>query len=89
MENMEIERILATEFCDKRDVILKSDLRRSAVTQKQANTELKNIEGLRNHLAHAGDIASTHARALQTVRSVKSARQWIRYLTDLLTAWDH
>jgi CBS domain-containing protein len=89
MENMEIERILATEVCDKRDVILKSDLRRSGVTQKQANTELKNIEGLRNHLAHAGDIASTHARALQTVKSVKSARQWIRYLTDLLTAWDH
>jgi predicted transcriptional regulator len=87
-ENMEIDRVLATEFCDKRDSILKSGLLRTGLTQKQATKELKDIEELRNHIAHAGDIASTHRKALQTVTSVKSARQWISYFNDLLTAWD-
>ena len=86
-ENMEIDRVLATDFCDKRDSILKSGLLRTGLTQKRATKELKHIEELRNHIAHAGDIASTHGRALQTVTSVKSARQWISYFDDLLTAW--
>jgi len=85
IDNMEVDRILATEFCDKRDVLLKSNLHRSGITSKQANTELRYIEKLRNHVAHAGDIASSHAKALQTVNSVKSARQWISHLTD----WGH
>jgi hypothetical protein len=86
-ENMEIDRVLATDFCDKRDSILTSGLLRTGLTQKRATKELKDIEELRNHIAHAGDIASTHGRALQTVTSVKSARQWISYFDDLLTAW--
>jgi hypothetical protein len=44
--------------------------------QESGECRLKNIEGLRNHVALAGDIASTEAKALQTVNSVKSARQW-------------
>jgi hypothetical protein len=84
---MDIDRVLATEFCDKRDSILKSGLRRGGIAKKQATKELKDIEKLRNDIAHAGDIASTHAKALHTVTSVKSARQWISYFNDLLTAW--
>jgi hypothetical protein len=45
--NMEIDRILATDFCDKRDAILKSCLLPPGVTRKQANKQLKNIENLR------------------------------------------
>jgi hypothetical protein len=62
-------------------------LLRAGLTQKQATKELKDIEELRNHIAHAGDIASTRGKALQTVTNVKSARQWISYFNDLLTAW--
>ena len=87
-ENMEIDRVLATEFCDKRDGILKSGVRRAGITKTQAIMELKNIEKLRNRIAHSGDIASTHAQAAQTVKSVKFARLWIGYLTDLLTMGD-
>jgi hypothetical protein len=87
--NMEIDRILATQFCDKRDAILKSGTHPSAMTYNQAEQELRRVEELRNHVAHAGDIASTEAKALQAVKTVKLARQWIMYLTDLLAARSH
>jgi hypothetical protein len=81
--NMEIDRIHATEFCDKRDVILKSDLRLPNLSRTQAEKQLREVEELRNNLAHAGDIASNETRALQTVDSVRLARQWIAYFTAL------
>jgi hypothetical protein len=81
---MEIERILATDFCDKRDLILKLGLCHSEITRKEATKQLKSIEKLRDHVAHAGDIASTQAKALHAVNSIKAARQWITYLTALL-----
>jgi hypothetical protein len=87
--NMDIDRILATDFCDKRDLILKLGLFHSGITRKQATEQLKKIERLRDHVAHAGDIASTQAKALQAVSSVKAARQWITYLTALLADRGH
>jgi hypothetical protein len=87
--NMDVDRILATEFCDKRDAILRSGHLRPGITRKQATKELKDIEELRNHVAHSGDIASTHAKAVQTVNSVKLSRQWITYLTALLSTRGH
>ncbi len=85
VENLEIDRLLATDFCDKRDLILKLGLFCSGITRNQATKQLKSIEKLRDQVAHAGDIASTRAKALQTVNGVKSARQWITHLTALLT----
>jgi hypothetical protein len=78
-----------TQFCDKRDAILKSGLHPTSVSYKQAEKQLRRVEELRNHVAHAGDIASTEAKALQAVNSVKFARQWIMYLADLLIACGH
>ena len=89
IENMEIDRILATDFCDKRDLLLKLGLFHSEITRKQATKQLKSIEKLRDHVAHAGDIASTQAKALQAVNSVKAARQWITHLTALLAERGH
>jgi predicted transcriptional regulator len=89
MGNMDIDRILATDFCDKRDLILKLGLFHSGITRKQATKQLKSIERLRDHVAHAGDIASTQDKALQAVSSVKAARQWITYLTALLADRGH
>jgi hypothetical protein len=89
IDNMEIDRVLATEFCDKREAILKSGFRLQDIAPNQAEKQLKEVEELRNHLAHAGDIASTKAKALQTVSGVRSARQWITYFTALLAAPEH
>jgi len=83
IENMEVDRILSTELCDKLDAILKSNFLRPGIAKKQADKELKGIGKLRDHVAHAGDVASTQAKALQTVDSVKSAREWITYMSAL------
>jgi CBS domain-containing protein len=88
-ENMDIDRILATQFCDKRDAILKSGFLLPGISRKKADKQLKDIEKSRNNIAHAGDIASGQSRALQTIHSVKSARQWIKYFADELTARGH
>jgi CBS domain-containing protein len=84
-DNMEMDPLIATQFCDKRDIMLQMRFFPPTITQGQAERQLKRIERLRDHVAHAGDIASTEAKALQTVNGVKSARQWITYLTALLT----
>jgi CBS domain-containing protein len=88
-ENMDIDRILATQFCDKRDAILKSGFLLPGISREQADKQLKDIEKSRNNIAHAGDIASTQSKALQMIHSVKSAQQWIKYFADELTVRGH
>jgi hypothetical protein len=88
-ENMDIDRILATQFCDKRDAILKSGFLLPGINREQADKQFKDIEKSRNNIAHAGDIVSTQSKALQTIHSVKSARQWIKYFADELAVRGH
>jgi hypothetical protein len=86
---MDIDQILATQFCDKRDAILKSGFLLPGINREQADKQFKDIEKSRNNIAHAGDIASTQSKALQTIHSVKSARQWIKYFADELAVRGH
>lgn len=72
--NLAVDKLTATEFADKRDVIL--DLRPPS-RKKRAKKELGRIERLRNSVAHAGDYALTQENAEKTVTTVRAARQWI------------
>jgi hypothetical protein len=54
---MEIERFLLTQFCDKGDILLKVGFHPTHITPTQAKIQLSSIEDLRNHIAHASDIA--------------------------------
>ncbi|WP_181180378.1 hypothetical protein [Mesorhizobium sp. B1-1-7] len=57
-----VDELLYTEFCDKRDILMKllfrDDPRRAHFVKN-----LKQIESLRNHLAHANDYADNNERS--------------------------
>jgi hypothetical protein len=72
--NLAIDKLTATEFADKRDVLLEL---RPPEGKKKAKKELGRIERLRNSVAHAGDYALTRENAEKTVTTVRAAREWI------------
>jgi len=78
-ENLAIDMISASEFCDKRQVLL--TLNNLADSRKQSEKQLKAIEDLRDSLAHSSDFALTRANALNAVAVTKIARKWIDHLT--------
>ncbi|MBZ9857059.1 hypothetical protein LB566_25025 [Mesorhizobium sp. CA13] len=57
-----LDELLYTEFCDKRDILMKL-LFREDPRRAQFVKNLKEIEALRNQLAHANDYADTNGRA--------------------------
>lgn len=75
--NLAIDKLTATEFGDKRDVLLKLW---PPASKKRAEKDLGRIERLRNSVAHAGDYALTQENAEKTVTTVRAARQWIAEL---------
>ncbi|MGI8911229.1 MAG: hypothetical protein ACR2JR_11855 [Rubrobacteraceae bacterium] len=73
--NLAIDRLSATQFCDKRELLIKHDF--PVPTKGVARKQLEDIEGLRDSVAHAGDYALTRDNALSTVAIVRNTRQWI------------
>ncbi|TJW51964.1 MAG: hypothetical protein E5X65_20765 [Mesorhizobium sp.] len=57
-----VDELLYTEFCDKRDILMKM-LFREHPRRARFVKNLREIEGLRNHLAHANDYADTNERS--------------------------
>ncbi len=80
-ENLEIDILTASQFCDKREAIVK--LLDLPVSRSEARRQLKDIEKLRNAVAHGSEYAQTSERALETIRTVKLARDWIDRLAQL------
>ncbi len=77
-ENLAIDLISASDFCDKRTALLASG---SPMISRNGDTkELKAIEKLRDSLAHSSDFALTQSNAFNTVSVVKSARRWVNHL---------
>lgn len=74
-EDLAIDRLSATQFCDKRELLVKLGF--PVPSKGAARKQLKEIENLRNSVAHAGDYALTRDNALSTVATVRSTRQWI------------
>ena len=79
---LEIDRIAATQFADKRQILIKSGL--IQCSRSQAKREFCSIEELRNGLAHANNYASTRESARKTIAAVRLARKWIAALQGAL-----
>ncbi|MBW4491384.1 MAG: hypothetical protein KME12_26850 [Trichocoleus desertorum ATA4-8-CV12] len=80
--NMAIDRISTTDFCDKRDAVLK--LGNFPGQKKAVERKLKAIEKLRDSVAHAGDYALTPATAKEVAQTVRWARELIPLLQSQL-----
>lgn len=83
--NLAIDKLTATEFGDKVDVLLRT-VRFPDIPPGPARRELVWIEELRNSVTHAGDYALTPANARKTVETVRAARLWIDRLGRILRA---
>jgi CBS domain-containing protein len=81
-DGLEIDLIAATQFADKRQILIKSGLLQCSRTR--AEREFGAIENLRDGLAHANNYASTRESALKTIGAVRLARQWIAALQQVL-----
>src|SRR6516165_6871228 len=68
---LEIDRIAATQFADKRQILVKSALIQCSRTR--AKQEFGSIEDLRDGLAHANNYASTRESARNTIAAVRLA----------------
>jgi len=79
-ENLAIDLITASDFCDKREVLLR--LGNLPDSRRKSEKQLRAIEKLRNSLAHSGDLALFQENALNTVEVSKMARKWIDHLTN-------
>lgn len=77
--DLAVDRLTATEFCDKREALIKSG--DWQMSRTRARNELEPVEDLRNSIAHAGDYASTPETAHQTVETVRLTQQWIERLS--------
>jgi hypothetical protein len=81
-DGLEIDLIAATQFADKRQILVKSGL--FQCSRSRAEREFGAIENLRDGLAHANNYASTRQSALGTIGAVRLARQWIAALQEVL-----
>jgi hypothetical protein len=74
-----VDTLLFTEFCDKVTIIRKSPDFRWSKTGFES--ELAQVQSLRNDLAHANDYAPTRDAAIQVCEIVRSMDRWIEWLT--------
>lgn len=65
-----------TEFSDKRTI-----LKKHLSLRKAFEDELKEVEELRNKVAHAGNYAGNEAEILQFISRLRSTQHWIEDLT--------
>jgi hypothetical protein len=72
-EDGPIDPLLFTQFADKVTIIRRSSF---ADGNDTFADELKKIQSLRDHLAHANDYAASPEAAAETCRIVRSIDQW-------------
>lgn len=73
-----------TDFCDKREILATALKKLAAFTAQDAKdftNDLKDIEALRNVLAHAGQYAEDQKHLALFVHTVEAARRWIKRLS--------
>lgn len=86
-ENLAIDILTASQFCDKREVIVKLfDL---GMSKTEARRQLGVIEKLRDAVVHGSEYAQTADAALETICRVKLARTWIKKLSGLTKKFRH
>jgi hypothetical protein len=77
-EDVYVNRLLFTQFCDKRTILKESPC--PPCEPKQLEKDLKEIEKLRNKVAHANDYATTQKEAKRVCETVRLIDQWIGWL---------
>ncbi|MBS0184609.1 MAG: hypothetical protein JSS39_19645 [Nitrospira sp.] len=81
-EDTLIDQLLYTEFCDKLTII--NEAWRSSANEssdkRSFQTDMKNIQDLRDNLAHANNYAGTRKSAKQVCACVRKMDDWIRWL---------
>jgi CBS domain-containing protein len=80
--DLALDVLSATEFKDKRTLLLCSELPFGDAAA--AETDLEVVEDLRLSVAHAGDYALSIENALKTVKAVQTARLWIDRLQSAI-----
>ncbi|OYQ67999.1 hypothetical protein B9G53_00270 [Pseudanabaena sp. SR411] len=80
--NMAIDRLSATDFCDKRDILMSSKLFNNNLStdKNEAKDIFKKIEKLRNSVAHAGDYAITEDKAKEVSQTVRDMQDFIKVI---------
>jgi hypothetical protein len=76
-----VEELLFTQFADKVTIITKSEAFHES--KSRFSEQMKAVHGLRDHLAHANNFASTHETSVGVCRTVRVIDQWI----DRLKLW--
>ena len=77
-----VERLLFTQFCDKRDILIGSKALEHHCSNSQALKDLKKIEALRDGLAHANDYATSEVP--EVVMTLLNLR---RCLEEVMAGW--
>jgi hypothetical protein len=77
-----VDALLFTQFIDKVTIIRKSPLFKFA--RDLFESELKKIQSLRNHLAHANDYAASPEAASETCKTVRLIDKWSKQFSQWL-----
>ncbi|HEY9853972.1 MAG TPA: hypothetical protein V6D28_31170 [Leptolyngbyaceae cyanobacterium] len=80
-DDMAMDKVSVTEFCDKRDAALHLG---AFPNKNAARKKLREVENLRHAVTHAGDYALTLENAKNVARTVNYAREIIKTLQDSL-----
>jgi hypothetical protein len=82
-ENAGIDLAECLEFCDKRDIIIKNEniLKKLNLNKNDCNKLLKNLEKLRNKIAHSGYIDNN--KLLETIELTIKAEAFLRKCEEI------
>jgi hypothetical protein len=83
-EDTLVDRLLYTEFCDKVTIIDKAwpSLGHPSPEKRLFQKDMKDIQNLRDNLAHANDYAATRDAARHVCECVRRIDSWIRSLAE-------
>lgn len=83
-EDTLVDRLLYTEFCDKVTIIEKAKivLGDGSVKKGRFQRDMKDIQNLRDNLAHANDYAATRDAAKNVCECVRKMDGWISSLAE-------
>jgi hypothetical protein len=83
-EDSYVDALLFTQFCDKRDILAGQPWLRSE--RSNWDSDMKQVERLRNALAHANEYAASPEAARRLCATVRTIDDWINRLTAHLAS---
>ena len=80
-----VDKLLFTQFCDKVDILTKSPSFSFSLSNTKLRRQLKDIEKLRNKLAHANEYAATRTDAQNVCAVVRNLLELRKEILDMAT----